>query len=35
MYLAVWNRDANLTIDVVGDLDLLTAWRRNHRVRWG
>lgn len=35
MYLAVWNRDANLTIDVVGDLGLLDAWRSNHRVRWG
>lgn len=35
VYLAVWNRDANLKIDVVGDLGVLAAWRSNHRVRWG
>lgn len=34
LYLALWNRGDDSTIEVVGDQELLTAWHNGHRVRW-
>ncbi len=34
LYLTMWNRSDDSTIEVAGDRDLLDTWHRGHRVRW-
>lgn len=34
LYLALWNRGDDSTIEVVGNQDLLDTWHNGHRVRW-
>ncbi len=34
LYLAVWNRGDDSTIQVIGDRDLLSTWHHGHRIRW-
>jgi len=34
LYLALWNRGDDSTIEVVGNRDLLDTWHSGHRVRW-
>lgn len=34
LYLSLWNRGDDSTIEVVGDRDLLETWHNGHRVRW-
>ncbi len=34
LYLTVWNRGEDSTIDVAGDRDLLRTWHEGHRIRW-
>lgn len=34
LYLALWNRGDDSTIEVVGNRDLLATWHNGHRVRW-
>ncbi|WEV77823.1 maleylpyruvate isomerase family mycothiol-dependent enzyme [Janibacter cremeus] len=34
LYLALWNRGDDSTIEVVGNRDVLDTWHNGHRVRW-
>lgn len=34
LYLSVWNRGDDPTIEVTGDRGLLETWHSNHRIRW-
>lgn len=34
LYLAVWNRGDDSTIEVAGSRDLLETWHSSHRIRW-
>lgn len=34
LYLALWNRGDDSTIEVEGNRDLLDTWHNGHRVRW-
>lgn len=34
LYLTVWNRSDDFTIEVAGRRDLLETWHNNQRVRW-
>ena len=34
LYLAVWNRGDDSTIEVTGNRDLLETWHKGHRIRW-
>jgi len=34
LYLTVWNRGDDSTIEVTGNRDLVDTWRKGHRIRW-
>lgn len=34
LYLTVWNRGDDSTIEVTGNQDLLGTWHKGHRIRW-
>jgi uncharacterized protein (TIGR03083 family) len=34
LYLTLWNRGDDSTIEVEGDRDLLATWHNGHRIRW-
>ncbi len=34
LYLTVWNRGDDSTIEVAGNRDLLDTWHKGHRIRW-
>ncbi len=34
LYLALWNRGDDSTIEIAGNRDLLDTWHRGHRIRW-
>ena len=34
LYLVLWNRGEDSSINVTGDRDLLETWHNNHRLRW-
>lgn len=34
LYLTVWNRGDDSTVEVAGDRDLLDTWHQGHRIRW-
>ncbi|MEO7422524.1 MAG: maleylpyruvate isomerase family mycothiol-dependent enzyme [Ornithinibacter sp.] len=34
LYLTVWNRHDDSTIEVTGNRDLLNTWHQGHRIRW-
>jgi len=34
LYLTVWNRGDDSTIEVAGNRDLLETWHNNHQIRW-
>ena len=34
LYLVLWNRGEDSSVEVTGDRDLLDTWHKNNRIRW-
>ena len=35
LYVLLWNRAADSTVEMSGNTDLMDLWHGNFRVRWG